>query len=65
MTEADARRGRLTCYLAAAVFAACTLGLAFLPVEMAPAVRWVLTAFNGVIALAVWLYGRSLRADAG
>lgn len=61
--DAEIRRLRLMCYLAAAVFAACAVALFFLPIDVQPAVRWVLGGFNAVIALAVVLYGRSLTGE--
>lgn len=56
----ELRRTRLQCFLAAVIFAACAVGLLFAPVEMQPAVRYVAAGFNLVIAIAVFLYGRSL-----
>lgn len=64
LSDAEVRRARLQCYLAAAVFAACGLGLAFAPIEMAPAVRWVAVGFNGMIALGVYLYGKQVGTEA-
>ncbi len=51
------------CYLAAAIFGACGVALLVLPVDLAPAVRWVLGGFNVVIALATFLYGRQLTHE--
>ena len=63
LPDADVRRARVMCYVAAAVFAACAGTMAVLPMEVVPAVRWVLAGFNVVIALAVLLYGRSLTGE--
>jgi hypothetical protein len=54
---------RRLCYLAAGVFAACAVALLFLPAKVAPPVKWVLAGFNGIIAFAVVLYGRSLTRE--
>ncbi len=60
MTGEEARRARMLCHVAAAVFAACGVLLFFIP---APApVRAVAGCFNLVIAAAVVLYARTLRA---
>lgn len=61
MTEADVRRARLMCRVAAAVFAGCGLLLFALPASLP--VRAVAGGFNFVIAVAVLLYARTLRAD--
>ena len=58
--DAETRQLRVLCYLAAAVFAVCAAAMPFLPLDVDQAVKWVLAGFNGVIALAVVLYGRSL-----
>lgn len=59
----ELRRARFQCNLAAVVFAVCSVGLIFLPVEMKAAVRYVVAGFNLMIALAVLLYGRSLGTN--
>lgn len=59
--DAEIRRTRLQCYLAAAIFAICGVVLVVLPFEITAAVRWVLAGLNGIGALAVFLYGRQLR----
>jgi hypothetical protein len=61
MTETDVRRARLLCYFAAAGFAGCGILLFLLP--MAPVLRAVASGFNLVVAIAVVLYARSLRAE--
>lgn len=61
LTEADARRARLLCHVAAAVFAGCGLLLFAIPASLP--VRAVAGGFNFVIAVAVILYARTLRAD--
>lgn len=60
MTEAEARRARLMCHLAAGVFAACGVLLLFINASLP--VRAVAGGFNFVIAAAVLLYARTLRA---
>lgn len=62
-TDADLRRSRMMCYLAATIFGLCGASLLVLPVDLAPAIRWVLGGFNVVIALAVFLYGRQLTHE--
>jgi hypothetical protein len=61
--DAETRRMRGLCYLAAGVFAACAVALLFLPAKVAPPVKWVLAGFNAVIAFSVVLYGRSLTRE--
>jgi hypothetical protein len=61
MTAAEARRARLLCYVAAAVFAGC--GTLFLFISASPPVRGVGAGFNFIVALAVVLYARTLRAN--
>ncbi len=61
MTEADLRRSRLMCHIAAAVFAGC--GLLFLATSLSLPVRAVVGGFNFVIAVAVVLYAQTLRAE--
>lgn len=63
LPDAEVRRARFHCYLAAAVFAGCGVLLAVMPFEIAAAVRWVLAGFNGIVALAVFLYGRQLTEE--
>lgn len=59
MTTEDARRSRLLCYAAAALFAGC--GGLLLATELAMPLRAVGAGFNFVIALAAILYARTLR----
>ncbi len=61
MTETDVRRARLLCYFAAAGFAGCGV-LSFL-LPLAPALCAVAGGFNLMVAIAVVLYARGLRAD--
>lgn len=61
MTEADVRRSRMLCRLATAVFTGC--GLLFFATTFSMPVRAVVGGFNLVVAVAVLLYGNSLRAD--
>jgi hypothetical protein len=61
MTEADFRRSRTLCHVAAAVFAGC--GLLFLATSLSLPVRAVVAGFNFVIAFAVVLYAQTLRAE--
>jgi hypothetical protein len=61
MTETDVRRARIQCYCAAAIFIGCAILLFVLP--LAPALRAVAGGFNLVVAIAVVLYARSLRAE--
>lgn len=61
MTEADLRRTRVLCYVAAAVFAGC--GAAFLATPFSLPVRAIACGLNVVVALAVVFYGRTLRAE--
>lgn len=61
--NADTRRARLMCYLAAAVFAGSGLLLLLLPFEIAPAIRWVGAGFHAILAVAVLLYGRQLNVE--
>lgn len=61
MTESDVRRARLLCSFAAAGFAGCGILLFLTP--LAPALRAVAGGFNLVVAIAVVLYARGLRAD--
>lgn len=63
LSDADIRRARLYCNVAAAVFVLCGAGLLLLPMPMAAAVRGVIVGFNLIIALAVFLYGRQLKAE--
>lgn len=64
LSETEIRRARLQCFIAAAVFGACGVGLVFAPIDVAPAVRWVGAGFNGMIALGVFLYGRQVGTEA-
>lgn len=64
LSDADLRRARFHCYLAAVVFAACAVALLFLPIEMKTALRGVAAGFNLILALAIFLYGRHLANDA-
>ena len=59
MTEAEARQARLLCYVAAVVFAGCAVLLLFISATLP--VRAVGAGFNGIVALAVLLYARTLR----
>lgn len=61
MTEADARRSRTLCRVAAVVFAGC--GILFLATPLSLPVRAVVSGFNFVVAVAVLLYAGTLRAD--
>lgn len=61
MSKEEARKARLLCHVAAAVFVACAIGLAVVPFEMEPAVRWVLAGFNVTAAIATALYARTLE----
>jgi hypothetical protein len=61
MTEADLRRSRTLCHVAAAVFAAS--GLLFLATSLPLPVRGVVGGFNFVISVAIVLYARTLRAE--
>ena len=63
LSEADIRRSRQLCTIAAIVFAVCGLGILLLPVQMAPALRGVGAGFNLIIALAVFLYGRQIKNE--
>lgn len=63
LSDAEIRRARLQCHIAASVFAACAVGLALAPIEMSPAIRWVAAGFNVIIALAVFLYARTVGAE--
>lgn len=60
MTEADVRRTRLLAYLAAAVFAGCTILLFVLPLPTV--VRAVGGGFNLVVAIGAIIYARGLRS---
>lgn len=60
MTEADVRRTRMLAYLAAAVFAVCTVLLFVLPLPTA--LRAVAGGFNLVAAIGAIIYARGLRA---
>jgi hypothetical protein len=61
ISETEIRRTRWQYQVAAIMFAGCAVALPFLPVQVPPAVKWTLAGFNGIIALAVVLYGRSLK----
>lgn len=61
MTETDVRRARIQCYCAAAIFIGCAIFVFVMP--LAPALRTVACAINLVVAIAVVIYARSLRAE--
>ncbi|MET0261599.1 MAG: hypothetical protein ABW223_01785 [Rariglobus sp.] len=61
--NADTKRARLQCYLAASVFAGCAVLFIFVPIAMPAAVKWVVAGFNAIIALAVFLYGKQLTVE--
>ena len=62
MTEADLRRARTLCHVAAAVFSGC--GLLFLATSLSLPVRAVVSGFNFVVAVAIVLHARGLRSGA-
>lgn len=61
MTPADVRSTRLLAYLAAAMFAGCTVLLFVLPLPTV--VRAVVGGFNLVVAIGAIIYARGLRAE--
>jgi hypothetical protein len=61
--KSDFGSSRFLCYLAAAIFLGCGVLFWFAPMQMHPAVRCVVSGFNAVIALAVFLYGRQLKDE--
>lgn len=63
LSDADVRRARSLCAVAAVVFLACGVLLAVLPLGLSGVVRGVLAGFHAVVGLAVWLYGRQLGGE--
>ena len=61
LTQADVRRARALCRVAAAVFAVC--GLLLLAAPLSLPLRAVAGGFNFVVAVSVLLYAGTLRAD--
>lgn len=53
----------LLCYLAAFIFLGCAGLFWFAPAEIPLAVRAVVTGFNAILAVAVFLYGRHLKNE--
>jgi len=61
--DSGAGSSRLLCYLAATVFLGCAVLFWLAPMEMHIAVRSVVSGFNIIIAVAVFLYARQLKDE--
>ncbi|TAG29075.1 MAG: hypothetical protein EAZ36_04765 [Verrucomicrobia bacterium] len=53
----------LLCCIAAVIFLGCAVLFWFAPTEIPVAVRAVVSGFNAILAVAVFLYGRHLKSE--